>query len=68
MSLIDLIICVLLATVGFIIPNVIVWYPTRNMQKANHVKKGQTKVLVFSAVAYAIVLVILTYFYYIQII
>ena len=67
MSLVILLIGVLLTTVAFILANVFVWLPTRNMQKANHVKKGQTRVLILSAIAYAIVLVVLFYAYSTQI-
>lgn len=66
MSLTELFLYALLALVGFIVANALVWYPTRNTQKANHVKKGQTEVLVFSVVAYAIVLVVLVYSYSVQ--
>lgn len=67
MSLMDLLIYALVSLVGLIIINVAVRYLFK-VEKTNNVKKWFTKFLIFSVVAYAVVLVILVYFYHVQII
>lgn len=64
MNFVDLLFFALLGLFGLIVTNVVVWSISRNTKKANHVKKGQTKILILSVVAYAIYIVLLVWFYF----